>query len=475
MKKQILTSVFIVFISLVGQSQSEEGSKKTIKLEAGASIGTSLSFGDVKDYNALPPFDQADQNFRRGEQFYIQTPNLFKSIGLRATIQEGGLKGRRLNENDETVYFQTEQFNAGIGLLLPSSLIIEKHKTSKFKFDVSLGVGIVSFRSYSYLLKDGPRLPLEFYGYSSAISYNINGYEKTELTKSDRVVDLAFPLNLNLYYSLNNSLSMALTMQRLYVTNDNLDAGKLTTFDNDRMLYIGLGLKYAIPTGRAMKFQAPNFKYFFKGTSLQISGGASIFKGDIASYKVFPGFKDFSKSIGNNASISFDIPFGKTLGLRLAGSYINLTGEKELQYTDEQNLKFDATCTQGAALLRFTARGSRTRSAALKKVNLNFLVGYGQCYFKSQSKYTPSEEILNEFGFDDNGAVALEKCHVVPYGAEIAYSINNKLSLFASGMIYNTITDRIDSFVKNNSRDDKNYSLNLGLSFFFKTEAEDLP
>jgi len=89
--------------------------------------------------------------------------------------------------------------------------------------------------------------------------------------------------------------------------------------------------------------------------------------------------------------------------------------------------------------------------------------------------YIPSNEILNEFGFDENGAVQLTSCHVIPYGAELSYTINNKVALFASGMINNTITDRMDSFVKNNSRDDKNYNLNLGLTFFLKTEAEDLP
>ena len=476
MKQRLLfLSLIVCFANSSFSQTSDEPSSKDIKVEAGVSIGTSLSFGDVKDYNALPPLDKANENFRRGEQFFIQSPNVFKSLGLRATFQEGGLKGRRLNENEETVYFQTEQLNAGIGLLLPSTLILDKHKTSKFKFDLSLGVGIVSFRSYSYLLKDGPRLPIDIYGYTSTTSLNVNGYERTELQKSDRVVDLAFPMNLNLYYAFNNRLSLLMTLQRLYVTNDNLDASALTTFDNDRFLYIGLGLKYALPSAMKMKFQAPNFKYFFKGTSLSISGGASIFKGDIASYKVFPGFKDMSKSIGTNASLSFDVPFGKTLGLRINGTYGTLTGEKDLQYTETQNLKFEADYTQASVLLRITARGSKTRSAALKKVNLSFLAGYGKSFFKSQSMYTPSNEILNEFGFDENGAVQLTSCHVIPYGAELSYSINNKVALFASGMINNTITDRMDSFVKNNSRDDKNYNLNLGLTFFLKTEAEDLP
>jgi len=314
MKQRLLfLSILISIANSCFAQSSDEPASKDIKVEAGLSIGTSLSFGDVKDYNALPALNKVNENFRRGEQFYVQSPNLFKAIGLRATIQEGGLKGCRLNENEETVYFQTEQFNAGVGLLLPSTLIIDKHKTSKFKFDLSLGIGIVSFRSYSYLLKDGPRLPIDIYGYTSTTSLNLNGFERTELQKSDRVVDLAFPMNLNLYYNFSNRLSLLMTMQRLYVTNDNLDASALTAFDNDRFLYIGLGLKYSLPTTMKMKFQAPNFKYFFKGTSLSFSGGASIFKGDIASYKVFPGFKDVSKSLGTNVSLSFDLPFGKTI------------------------------------------------------------------------------------------------------------------------------------------------------------------
>jgi hypothetical protein len=475
MKQSLLILSLLVAISHNSFSQtSDQPSPKGIKVEAGLSIGTSLSFGDVKDYNALPPLNKADESFRRGQQFFIQSPNLFKSIGLRATFQEGGLKGRRLNENEETVYFQTEQFNAGVGLLLPSTLIIDKHKTSKFKFDLSLGIGIVSFRSYSYLLKDGPRLPIDIYGYTSTTSLNLNGFERTELQKSDRVVDLAFPMNLNLYYAFNNRMSLLMTMQRLYVTNDNLDASALTSFDNDRFLYIGLGLKYTLPSAKNMKFQAPKLKYFFKGTSLSVSGGASIFKGDIASYKVFPGFKDMSKSIGTNAGLSFDLPFGKTIGLRINGTYGTLTGEKDLNYTETQNLKFDAEYTQASILLRVTARGSKTKYAGLKKVNLSFLAGFGKSYFKSQSMYTPSNEILNEFGFDENGAVQLASCNVIPYGAELSYSLNDKVALFASGMINNTMTDRMDSFVKNNSRDDKNYNLNLGLTFFLKTDAEEL-
>ena len=264
-------------------------------------------------------------------------------------------------------------------------------------------------------------------------------------------------------------------MQRLYVTNDNLDASALTSFDNDRFLYIGLGLKYTLPSTMNMKFQAPKLKYFFRGTSLSISGGASIFKGDIASYKVFPGFKDMSKSIGTNASLSFDLPLGKTIGMRVNGTFGTLTGEKDLNYTETQNLKFNADYTQASVLLRITARGSKTKYAGLKKVNLSLLAGFGKSFFKSQSMYTPSNEILNEFGYDENGAVQLTSCNVIPYGAELSYSINNKLALFASGMINNTLTDRMDSFVKNNSRDDKNYNLNLGLTFFLKTDAEELP
>ena len=110
MKQSLLILSLLVAISYNSISQtSDEPSPKGIKVEAGLSIGTSLSFGDVKDYNALPPLNKADENFRRGEQFFIQSPNLFKAIGLRATFQEGGLKGRRLNENEEGVSLYGEQ------------------------------------------------------------------------------------------------------------------------------------------------------------------------------------------------------------------------------------------------------------------------------------------------------------------------------------------------------------------------------
>jgi len=61
--------------------------------------------------------------------------------------------------------------------------------------------------------------------------------------------------------------------------------------------------------------------------------------------------------------------------MRINGTYGSLTGEKDLQYSETQNLKFDADYTQGSVLFRITARGSKTRFAALKKVNLSFLAG----------------------------------------------------------------------------------------------------
>lgn len=112
-----------------------------------------------------------------------------------------------------------------------------------------------------------------------------------------------------------------------------------------------------------------------------------------------------------------------------------------------------------------------------RTVNLYGLLGVSAITFRSQASRTSTGEIVNGFGYADNGKgekTSPETAFAIPFGAGLDFKLANRWYLNLEAGFRTTFTDKLDAQEKGNANDPYYYS-SLGISYNFKTRKAKQP
>lgn len=112
-----------------------------------------------------------------------------------------------------------------------------------------------------------------------------------------------------------------------------------------------------------------------------------------------------------------------------------------------------------------------------RTVNLYGLLGVSVLSFRSQSSRISTGEIVNGFGYENNGAgekIARELDFAIPIGLGIDFRLTERWFINLEGGFRSTFTDKLDGQEKGSANDPYYYS-SLGISYNFKSKEPKQP
>ncbi|MCH2213932.1 MAG: hypothetical protein MK086_02060 [Flavobacteriales bacterium] len=230
----------------------------------------------------------------------------------------------------------------------------------------------------------------------------------------------------------------------------------------------------------------------FNGFSIGVSGGLALFHGSLADYDIFAPFEDFGNYYQFGwrvyAEKKFDIGIGAKLDFEkgtLGGG--RLIGKESLP------LDFESEYSTVNLKASFDVLNQLFGSSDLDsyKFYLNAEVGIGLTFFRAISTWRPvgtqQGEIRDFVGYtvvDDNpptqryvleGKDSPATALNIPIGFTAGYRVNHKTDLTLSYVLNNLMTDRLDSWDREFSANDKYSYWGVGLRYNFNRYKEDYP
>jgi len=220
----------------------------------------------------------------------------------------------------------------------------------------------------------------------------------------------------------------------------------------------------------------------FDGMAIGVSGGYSIFQGDIASYERFPKPGDMSESVefGWALSLYREIKYG--LGAELQFHKGKLKGERGQLLDDNAHYIFDAEYYDVSLGLNYDLIQLLTKKK--KRFALNSQLGVGMVAFRAAAIKVNSGLRVGAVGYkpqeESEGQLLVEKDKrevkaIIPVGLELVYRVNYKADLTFTMNMRNTTTDKMDAWVRDWTANDKYTYVGVGLRFNFNRSEADEP
>ncbi len=228
---------------------------------------------------------------------------------------------------------------------------------------------------------------------------------------------------------------------------------------------------------------------FFNGFSIGASAGSALFHGDLADYNVFAPVNDFSTyyKFGWRIYAGKEIKYGLKASLlfesgKLGGGRITGLQSPQIDFrTEYRTIAAMASLNVlGELFLKDTGKPTKTF--------LDVEVGIGLTLYRSLSFWTGQDERVRDFvGYtvtDDNpptqrytaeSKTTPAKALTIPVGFTFGYRLNYKTDITASYTLNNLMTDRLDTWSRDWSAQDKYSYFGLGLRYNFNRNKEDYP
>ncbi len=473
MKKAfILICLFAATNSIFSQ---ENNKSNAVKKDRSFSIGTgtSISLGDLSNYYFFPKISEFGSASRTGQMLGYNVTNAYGKLGYSINFQSGGLKGFHVAEGSDTINFQGSYTTLTYNLTANSNTLLNLKKNPKLTLNGSVGIGLSTYRSYSYAQPNAVREFQSFYGYESHTSTNANGFESTELHTAAKKATLVIPIQFQLNYNLSDLSSIQFTVNRTSFFSDDIDAGSVVGFNNDRVLYLGVGL-----TQRFKSTPSSNKFSFGKLKSLPlyigIEGGTFAVVGDIMQNFNGPSTISSLKLLNGKNGTSYGLNIQKYLGKRSSLTFnYNLakaSGSRTLAFADTLSQQFNLDAASLSVRYGYDLKLSKNESA---KLIVTPFFGIGVTGFRSKSYFTNDNTLIDNYSYTENeefssfafASKSFTQKIVIPAGVSLGLPVGNKLKLSASFSNNHYLSDALDGFVSEISRKDRSYQFNIGASF----------
>lgn len=238
--KLIIVTLFILFIASNGTSQSfSPNSSFMSHWQFQLNGGTSLFFGDVKQYKWWPVTNYENE-WRGG--ISIQLSNQISPIfGLRGQALYGKLGGTRRVWKK---YFDNDYFEFNVNSTININNIFAKYRRDRFfNAYLILGVGLLNYNTYVYEL--GSNKKIQTVGGGNGKSFG------------GRTLEGVFHGGLGFDIRINDKLSINLESANRIINSDMLD-GHVSGSKYDVFNYTSVGLSYKF--GFSKKYNGPEAK-----------------------------------------------------------------------------------------------------------------------------------------------------------------------------------------------------------------------
>jgi len=231
---------------------------------------------------------------------------------------------------------------------------------------------------------------------------------------------------------------------------------------------------------------------FFDGFSVGVSAGLGLFHGSLADYDMFAPFKDFGTYYQFGWRVYAEKKFDFGLGAKIDFEKGTLGGGR-LIGKESLPLDFESEYSTVNLKASFDVLNQLFGSKDLDsyKFYVNAEVGLGVTFFRAISTWRPvgtqQGEIRDYVGYTvvdenpatqryvledkDSPATALN----IPLGFTAGYRINHKTDVTLSYTLNNLMTDRLDSWDRSFSANDKYSFWGVGLLYNFNRYKDDYP
>ena len=150
-----------------------------------------------------------------------------------------------------------------------------------------------------------------------------------------------------------------------------------------------------------------------------------------------------------------------------------------VHYNPETDLAFEGDVYEASISATYRISFAEARKKFIKRLYLSGAAGVGLNMFRSYSYYTIDNAVLNAFGYSSDATqtqtttsdlktTGLENTIVFPTAVYPGIRLNSKWDIQLGAVIHHIASDKLDSFVKNNSRYDKYYTFSLGVVYHVK-------
>ncbi len=237
-----ITIVFLLLFTVVQAQSLNKTSFFRTHWQIGASAGTSLFFGDIKQYQ-YAPVSNYNNEWRAGGSLFlgVQASPVF---GIRGQFLIGQLAGTR---REWSTYFTSNYFDLTLNTTINLRNIISKYKPDQiWNAYVLLGIGIINFNTEVKDLKTDAIIRKVGFGNGSGIGGS--------------TVEGILSGGLGLDFRLNKNLHLNMETSNRVLNSDILD-GRESGFKYDIYNYTSVGLSYNFGSHKQQK-HSEKYSYF---------------------------------------------------------------------------------------------------------------------------------------------------------------------------------------------------------------------
>lgn len=233
-----------------------------------------------------------------------------------------------------------------------------------------------------------------------------------------------------------------------------------------------------------------------EGWFIGADAGGTLFYGDVALYNTLPKFGDWSKSVGNGYSLYFGKKFKWGLSAEIQGFKGTLKGEKMADRLYPRYFRGDVI--DYSLSLKYNLSQAIFRETPGRKFFNRFTVyvtvGGGQVLYRSRlykqavngNWYLEKTNSYTTVGIDSAGATsaggnvvdkkAFSSAWIIPAGGKINFKLNGQTDLVLDLRYVTVLSDKIDSWERSWSHQDKYFYTGIGLNYNLATKSEgDIP
>jgi len=473
MKKVFTLVCLLALINMATAQKSVERKSVNKSRYISAGVGTSVSLGDLSNYYFFPKLNEFGSSARGGQMLSYGVSDAYGKLGYALTFQNGGLKGYHVSDLNDTTQFQGNFSSLSYNLTVNSNTLLQLRKDPKFTVNGSIGLGLATYRSFSYTKPNAVREYDTFFGYESTLNTNINGFESTELQLASKKTTLVIPIQFQLNYAINANTSLQFVVNRTSFFTDNIDAGSVVGFNKDRVLYLGLGFTQGL-----MKSNTTGKISFskLKNNPLWITarGGAFAINGDFTGNANGPSSIDGLKLLNGKNGSSFGLGIkkyvGKNAAVALNYTLAKASGSRTLSFADTLNQAFTLDASSLSIDYSYDLNIVKENKTAF---TITPFVGIGVTGFRSKSYFTHDNFLIDSYSYTEGESFSpvafasgnFTKRIVIPAGMIVSLPMGEKLNIQASFNNNHYLSDALDGFVNGISRKDRSYQISLGASF----------
>lgn len=224
----------------------------------------------------------------------------------------------------------------------------------------------------------------------------------------------------------------------------------------------------------------------FNGVSLGGGVGVNWFLGDLADHKIIPAPADWGEAIGTNWSLYLRKEFKYGIGAKIQFDKGDLQGNRVIG-AESPRVYFETDYMGIMAQLSYNVLTPIFGERKKLRYYLNAEIGAGITFYRSLTTWGEGPALVRDFeGYttDDKPATqryanmdraSMANTINIPMGLTFGYMLNHRVDATAQVMLNNTLTDRLETWARDHTANDKYVYATIGVRFNFNRTDSDMP